>query len=315
MSAEKASLDLNFKYLARNYSEDFLKLVLNSSEPLKIHHEDKELNIPQLRADNIYIVEQGTKRFALHLEFQLEHRKELPQRMFLYNALIEASLRLPTYSVIIYLERKRQLPPPNAYQKIQFNLSHTFTYSVVRLWEHLPRIRKDELPGLAPTLMLLTEKKSLDVYRETKALIKKLEADPEKRDAQLAIAASVAGRYLDISKLPKEDIQMLQILDQILLSGKNSVTEYLLNEKRKEGIREGKIEGKIEGEQEAKQDFIMAALQERFGESMDGNIMAQIKQIRDAQTLNDLFRTSLRAESLDEFKKTLYQRNGISFRS
>jgi len=99
---------------------------------------------------------------------------------------------------------------------------------------------------------------------------------------------------------------MLQILDQILLSGKNSVTEYLLNEKRKEG--------KTEGEQEAKQDFIMAALQERFGESMDRNITAQIKQIRDAQILNDLFRISLRAESLDEFKKTLYQRNGISFK-
>ena len=306
MSAEKASLDLNFKYLARNYSEDFVKLVLNTSEPLKIHHEDKELNIPQLRADNIYIVEQGTKKFALHLEFQLEHRKDLPQRMFLYNALIESSLKLPTYSVVIYLERKRRLPPPALYHKTHYNLTNTFNYTVIHLWEHLPRIRKGELPGLAPVLMLLTEEKSLDVYRETKALIKKLEADPEKRDAQLAIAASVAGRYLDISKLPKEDIQMLQILDQILLSGKNSVTEYLLNEKRKEG--------KTEGEQEAKQDFIMAALQERFGESMDRNITAQIKQIRDAQTLNDLFRTSLRAESLDEFKKTLYQRNGISFK-
>ncbi|HOB22311.1 MAG TPA: hypothetical protein PKI30_05615, partial [Bacillota bacterium] len=64
-----------------------------------------------------------------------------------------------------------------------------------------------------PVLILLTEEKSLDVYRETKALIKKLEADPEKRDAQLAIAAALAGRYLDISELPKEDIQMLQILD------------------------------------------------------------------------------------------------------
>ena len=306
MSAEKASLDLNFKYLARNYSEDFVKLVLNTSEPLKIHHEDKELNIPQLRADNIYIVEQGTKKFALHLEFQLEHRKDLPQRMFLYNALIESSLKLPTYSVVIYLERKRRLPPPALYHKTHYNLTNTFNYTVIHLWEHLPRIRKGELPGLAPVLMLLTEEKSLDVYRETKALIKKLEPDPEKRDAQLAIAASVAGRYLDISKLPKEDIQMLQILDQILLSGKNSVTEYLLNEKRKEG--------KTEGEQEAKQDFIMAALQERFGESMDRNITAQIKQIRDAQILNDLFRTSLRAESFDEFKKTLYQRNGISFK-
>jgi len=306
MSAEKASLDLNFKYLARNYSEDFVKLVLNTSEPLKIHHEDKELNIPQLRADNIYIVEQGTKKFALHLEFQLEHRKDLPQRMFLYNALIESSLKLPTYSVVIYLERKRRLPPPTLYHKTHYNLTNTFNYTVIHLWEHLPRIRKGELPGLAPVLMLLTEEKSLDVYRETKALIKKLEPDPEKRDAQLAIAASVAGRYLDISKLPKEDIQMLQILDQILLSGKNSVTEYLLNEKRKEG--------KTEGEQEAKQDFIMAALQERFGESMDRNITAQIKQIRDAQILNDLFRTSLRAESFDEFKKTLYQRNGISFK-
>ena len=283
-----------------------MKLVLNTSEPLKIHHEDKELNIPQLRADNIYIVEQGIKKFALHLEFQLEHRKDLPQRMFLYNALIESSLKLPTYSVVIYLERKRRLPPPASYHKTHFNLTNTFNYTVVHLWEHLARIRKGELPGLAPVLMLLTEEKSLDVYRETKALIKKLEPDPEKRDAQLAIAASVAGRYLDISKLPKEDIQMLQILDQILLSGKNSETEYLLNEKRKEG--------KTEGEQEAKQDFIMAALQERFGESMDRNITAQIKQIRDAQILNDLFRTSLRAESFDEFKKTLYQRNGISFK-
>ncbi|NLC45968.1 MAG: hypothetical protein GX766_02340 [Firmicutes bacterium] len=207
MSAEKASLDLNFKYLARNYSEDFVKLVLNTSEPLKIHHEDKELNIPQLRADNIYIVEQGTKKFALHFEFQLEHRKDLPQRMFLYNALIESSLKLPTYSVVIYLERKRRLPPPASYHKTHFNLTNTFNYTVVHLWEHLARIRKGELPGLAPVLMLLTEEKSLDVYRETKALIKKLEADPEKRDAQLAIAASVAGRYLDISKLPKEDIQ------------------------------------------------------------------------------------------------------------
>ena len=313
MSAEKASLDLNFKYLARNYSEDFVKLVLNTSEPLKIHHEDKELNIPQLRADNIYIVEQGTKKFALHFEFQLEHRKALPQRMFLYNALIESSLKLPTYSVVIYLERKRRLPPPASYHKTHFNLTNTFNYTVVHLWEHLARIRKGELPGLAPVLMLLTEEKSLDVYRETKALIKKLEADPEKRDAQLAIAASVAGRYLDISKLPKEDIQMIQILDQILLSGKNSVTEYLLNEKRKEGIREGIREGKREGKREERQDSIVVILQTRFG-SMDDDIKAQVKKIQDERILKELFHTSILVKSLDEFKKTLSQKSGISLK-
>jgi len=181
------------------------------------------------------------------------------------------------------------------------------------LWEHLARIRKGELPGLAPVLMLLTEEKSLDVYRETKALIKKLEADPEKRDAQLAIAASVAGRYLDISKLPKEDIQMIQILDQILLSGKNSVTEYLLNEKRKEGIREGIREGKREGKREERQDSIVVILQTRFG-SMDDDIKAQVKKIQDERILKELFHTSILVKSLDEFKKTLSQKSGISLK-
>ena len=151
---------------------------------------------------------------------------------------------------------------------------------MIHLWEHLPRIRKGELPGLAPVLMLLTEEKSLDVYRETKALIKKLEADPEKRDAQLAIAASVAGRYLDISKLPKEDIQMLQILDQILLSGKNSVTEYLLNEKRKEGKQRDK-RGKKKEEKSGR--IPLGDPQTRFG-SMDDDIKAQVKRFRTSES-------------------------------
>ncbi|HOB22312.1 MAG TPA: hypothetical protein PLC26_01775 [Bacillota bacterium] len=85
------------------------------------------------------------------------------------------------------------------------------------------------------------------------------------------------------------------------------MTEYLLNKARKEG----KIEGRIEGIRENKQDTIVEILQERFG-STDKDIRMQIKKIQDEQTLEELFRSSLRAESLDGFKQTLSQRSGIS---
>ena len=87
------------------------------------------------------------------------------------------------------------------------------------------------------------------------------------------------------------------------------MTEYLLNKARKEG----KIEGRIEGIRENKQDTIVEILQERFG-STDKDIRMQIKKIQDEQTLEELFRSSLRAESLDGFKQTLSQRSGISQR-
>lgn len=85
------------------------------------------------------------------------------------------------------------------------------------------------------------------------------------------------------------------------------MTEYLLNKARKEG----KIEGRIEGIRENKQDTIVEILQERFG-STDKDIRMQIKKIQDEQTLEELFRSSLRSESLDGFKQTLSQRSGIS---
>ncbi|NLC45969.1 MAG: hypothetical protein GX766_02345 [Firmicutes bacterium] len=106
---------------------------------------------------------------------------------------------------------------------------------------------------------------------------------------------------------------MIQILDQILLSGKNSVTEYLLNEKRKEGIREGIREGKREGKREERQDSIVVILQTRFG-SMDDDIKAQVKKIQDERILKELFHTSILVKSLDEFKKTLSQKSGISLK-
>lgn len=68
----------------------------------------------------------------------------------------------------------------------------------------------------------------------------------------------------------------------------------------------------VEGEQKNIQDLLIEAMQERFGGRMDEDIAVQVKQIRNWHVLNPLFRTSLRAKSLDEFRRNLSQRKRIS---
>lgn len=299
MVTTRGYIDRDFKYLAKNYPEYFAKLILNTQEDLSIQPLDQELNVPQLRTDNLYLVKQGTERFALHLEFQLHHKPELPKRMFLYNALFQSALKISTLSAIIYLERKNYRKLPYLYCKQWNGIGHTFTYPVVFLWEHLEKIRNGELPGLVPALMLLTKEKTIEVLAESKALIKKLEPDIEKQALQLSIAAALAGRY----QLPAKEIMEVLKEEYLMFKEKNTFFEFLRNEALREGRREG--------EQEGKQESIMEVLEERFG-SLDTGIKVQVKQVRDEKFLRELLQTSLRAKNLDEFKQTLSQRKGMS---
>ncbi len=308
MVSTRSYLDRDFKFLAKNYPQDFAKLVLNTRDEFSIHSYDQELNVPQLRTDNLYIVERNKKKFALHIEFQLRHKPQVPERMFLYNALFQSALKLPTLSAIFYLERRNYRKLPKSYTKHWDDIGHSFTYPVVCLWDHLERIRNGELPGLVSILMLLTKEKTIDIFAESKALIKKVEPDPEKQVEQLSIAAALAGRY----ELPAERIMEILKEEYEMLKEKNTFFELLRNEGKQEGEQEGLKKGEQKGLQEGKQDSIVEVLQERFG-SLDPGIRVQVKQIRDDQTLKELLHSSIRAKKIDDFKKTLSQSQSKGF--
>lgn len=77
-----------------------------------------------------------------------------------------------------------------------------------------------------------------------------------------------------------------------MIKEKNTFFELLRNEGKEEGIEKGK------------KDFIMKALEERFG-GLDPTLKIQVEQVRDDKTLTDLFYSSMRAKNIDDFKKVL----------
>ncbi|MBC7335842.1 MAG: hypothetical protein H5U01_06165, partial [Clostridia bacterium] len=165
--------DRSVKALARRYPEPFVRVALGSVEDLTVETiENPEINLPERRPDFVYGLRQKDREYILHLEFQLEHQADVPERMFTYNALLTAAYERPVLSAVIYLERRnyRQLPQEYVVE-FRGRPVHTFPYLVVRLWEYAKAVASGELRELAPLLILLTEQKDEKVLARSRELI------------------------------------------------------------------------------------------------------------------------------------------------
>ena len=78
--AEENPIDQGMKILARKYPSSFLDLIFRykCDYSLKVI-EDPVLNIPEKRADSIYILEKNLEKLAIHIDFMRNvERQSLP---------------------------------------------------------------------------------------------------------------------------------------------------------------------------------------------------------------------------------------------
>jgi hypothetical protein len=100
----------------------------------------------------------------------------------------------------------------------------------------------------------------------------------------------------------REDMQhALNILPQ----GGEYIMNTLAEEWQKEGELRGELRGIIIGEQKSElktvRQLLLVTLQDRF-DLLPQFVINDIKSIESPETLNELFRKTLRCESLDQFK-------------
>ena len=106
MPAKKV-IDHSLKVLAKQYPKAFIKLAMGSIENLVFETiENPEINLPERRLDFVYGLQGEEQEYILHLDFQLRHETDIPERMHIYNALLTASNKKPVISKVIYLERE-----------------------------------------------------------------------------------------------------------------------------------------------------------------------------------------------------------------
>lgn len=299
MSVLTNPIDRSLKALARNYPATFIRLAMGTSENRFFYTiENPEINIPEKRADLVYQIEQEDAKYLLHLEFQLHHEKDVPERMFKYSAFLTESYRLPVIPAVIYLERRNYRQLPSEYSvELDGKIMSRFTYQAIKLWDYSEAIAGGELKELAPLLIMLAEEKSADVLAKTRQLILTAENKKWQADA-LSVAVTVAERYLDREFL----LQFFN--EEVAILKESSIVQDWINEGIQKGMEKGMEKGMQKGKIEALREDILEILEERF-DLVTRGIDKKLRETDSPAVLRFLLKKSARVNSIEEFQEIL----------
>ena len=277
--------DRAMKILSSHYPELALKLAFpGQAVEVLDRRKNVELNLPEKRVDFLQTVRMAGREYALHKEFQLQPKPDLPRRVFVYSALLTEQTGLPVLTVVLYLERT-EVALPNAYEvRIgDDEVVHRFTYPVIKLWDDEEKIRSGDLRELAPLLALISEKKDAEMLSLERNLILE-EKDAKKRADQLALAVMVASRYFDkdfLRNFFREEVAQMQ-------------TSTFIDDWIEEALERGIQQGLQQGDQRGFQRGILSVLSLKNG-GIPSWMEEKIRSIRDRDTLDGLLKMAVTA--------------------
>jgi predicted transposase YdaD len=227
-----------------------------SAEPL-----DVELSTVQPVADKVFQLGAPASGL-LHLEPQSAHDLTFPDRLLLYNVLLEHRYGGPVHTVALLLRRAAQAPAlTGALARTDATGAEylRFRYTVVRVWE----LKADELlaGGLGATpLALLTDDAEPRLQEVAKRFAARVTAEANTTDANLLLSCAfiLSGMRYD------------KAVGQALFAGVQKMRESttymaILEEGHAEGLAEGLTTGRAEGRAEGEQRSLLALIRARFG--------------------------------------------------
>jgi predicted transposase YdaD len=314
-------IDRSVKRLFRDQPQALLRLA--GVQEVATRFEDTSLNIPELHADHVFIVEDADSQqpYALYLEYQLKPDPELLAHWGLKWLGLCRQLPMEVVLLVIYLEKGKRASFPAAYRRRGGRLRTQFTFDTVRLWEHRDRIVSGEWPELAPLLVLCEAQPTEATLRQEVELIRQSGLPGGVQRELIGVAVSVASRRFGRAVLEAIFGEELAMLDEeenlkelfldLGLAQKWAKDPRVSGELRAEakaegealGMAKGRAEGQTEGETAAVRRMTLSFLTRRFGELPE----ALITQIAtsDAEWCQSLFDRAIAAASLSELADKL----------
>ena len=263
MSPTMNVFDRVLKVLARNYPERFLQLAVPATPAQLIGTlENVDLAIPEERVDFVHRLDDEGQEKLLHIEFQTGHRSDVPERVFIYAALLTRQFRLPVITLVVYLAPRRSSPPTAYEVRLGDAVMNRFEYSAVCLWEHVAEIQTGRWPELAPLLVMLVDRPDEQVLAQERMLILQ-EQDRRKRADLLACAVTIGARFFDktfLWRFFREEVEMMREATFI-----EDWLEEELQRGREQGLQQGLQQGEERGERRASHTILRRILWRRFG--------------------------------------------------
>jgi predicted transposase YdaD len=229
----------------------------------------------------------------LHIEFQLQHQKDFPKRVFVYSAELTNQFEKSVISLALYLER-REAPIPESYVvSLGKDVINRFSYPVLKIWDYEEEIRSGKLIELAPLLTMIVKEPTVETLEEERQLILQ-EKDDKKRGRLLATAVTIASRYFErdfLWQFFREEVQQMHEVPFI---------SDWIREGRQEGRQEGLQEGLQKGYVQACREDIISLLEDKFG-VVKKNILDYLDKVERVESLRMLLKRVSKVETQEEF--------------
>lgn len=284
--------DEPLKRLGRLRPNDFIQWLCPKIKTLKrIRFEDREFEIVRRSADLLYRIKSAEEEeFCLHIEFQGILKDDLVLRLFEYSTLIHKNTRLPTQTVVVFLENTPAIESlSTTYQnKLGSTVFSEFRFTKLVLPKMSWRdILEKGLPALFPLIPFceIKEEEEFEALQQTEQALQHLE--DKKLKLELETLFAVLGGY-----------QFPELIRQLL--GEKRMRELMESAIYQDMFKQATDEAKIKKSQEA----IIVFLEARFGQT-SVNLKDKLNQIQSEETLNVLTKSAATAHSLEEFEKLL----------
>ena len=282
--------DRTLKIIARDQADVFLKLAFPREKINLVGTlENVELSLPEERVDFVHELEYNGDEYLLHIEFQLQHKKDFPKKVFIYSAELTDQFDKPVISLALYLQRRESTIPESYTVSLGNNTINRFSYPVLKIWDYEKEIRSGELRELAPLLSMIVKEPTVETLEEERQLILQ-EKDDKKRARLFATAVTIASRYFERDFLWtffREEVEQMYEVPFI--------SDWI-----REGRQEGRREGREEGYIQACREDVISLLEDKFG-IVKKNILNHLDKVERIDSLRMLLRKVSKVETQGEF--------------
>jgi hypothetical protein len=224
-----------------------------------------------------------------HFELQASYDRQLPFRLLQYHALLLCRHELPVETTIVLLRRSADGPEMTGrfeHGRIEGQPTISFTYRVVRIWEHsVDELLRGGLSTLPLAPLAATPEQLLEVLRLLNERFGHEAAPGTAQELRAATAHLLGLRY--------DEPEVREVMRR--MSWVQEAYRTIAEVERAEGLVEGREEGRAD---EARR-IILAVGTRRFG-APDATTVAAIEAIRDVDALERLIDPILISTSWQE---------------
>ena len=291
------------------FPEDMLRLVLKGKNYTFVEHVDSELVSVEARTMDILLkVSLDGKDVLIHCEIQTDDsvHPNMVRRNVGYIGRCYERYGLPIYSFVIYLKENAGKSDPGGY--IQDVQGHRLIveYKVIRLSQiDGEAILETKQPGLMPFTPLMRPPKGMSALEWTTRCIE----ETKTLDVDVQLRNNLLVEQWVLSGLRHERQSLIDSLSEDILNN-STIYDLIIERGIERGRQEGIEEGKQLGAKESTIENILGLLDRRFEMDTAPVLTPLLEPIGDLQQLRQLFYEALDVVHLEDFIRTLMERNG-----